>query len=254
VSRATARFGLPFDASVDGWRVDRLMATTTAFVAIMFAATIVWILWARFRHGAKHAAHYDPGDARKQMLKALALSAVIFFVVDGNLFVNGLRDLDQAFWNFRAVNADPRAVRIQVNAHQWAWDARYAGPDARFGTPDDIVTLNDIRVPVGAPIVLQLAATDVLHSFSLPNFRVKQDAVPGMINQLWWQARQTGVFEIACAQHCGVNHYKMRGKLTVLTSAAFAAWAAEASALSRENYDERDKTAHWAWDWDKATH
>jgi cytochrome c oxidase subunit 2 len=247
-----AQFGLPADASVDGWRVDRLMASTTVFVVIMFAATIIWILWAWLRHGKRHAAEYDQGNAGRQALKALALSAVIFLVVDGNLFVNGLRDLNQAFWNFGPVNANPRAVRIQINAHQWAWDARYPGPDNRFGTADDIITLNDIRVPVGVPVVIQLAATDVLHSFSLPNFRIKQDAVPGMINQLWWQAKETGVFDIACAQHCGVNHYRMRGKLTVLSPPEFDAWAAEASALSRESYDERDKSAHWAWDWDKA--
>ena len=118
------RFGLPADASLDGWRVDRLMASTTVFVVIMFVATIVWILWARARHGPTHSAHYDRGSAPKQMVKALALSAVIFVVVDGNLFVNGLRDLNEAFWNFGPVNANPRAVRIQINAHQWAWDAR----------------------------------------------------------------------------------------------------------------------------------
>ena len=247
-------FGLPHDASADGWRVDRLMASTTVFVALMFAATLFWILWAGTRHGARHRAEYDVGSAPKQIAKALSLSLIIFLVVDGNLFVNGLSDLDGAFWNFRAAAADPRAVRIEVNAHQWAWDARYPGPDGQFGTPDDIVTLNDIRVPQGVPIVVELAATDVLHSFSLPNFRVKQDAVPGTINRLWWQAKETGVFDIACAQHCGANHYKMRGTLTVLEPAAFEAWAAEASALSHEGYDPNDKTAHWAWDWDKANH
>ncbi len=247
-----ADFGLPHDASVDGWRVDRLMASTTVFVALMFAATLIWILWSGVFHGRKHRAQYDLGNAKKQVGKALALSLVIFAVVDGNLFVNGLRDLDQAFWNFRRAEADPRVVRIQINAHQWAWDARYAGPDGHFGTPDDIVTLNDIRVPVGVPVVMQLAARDVLHSFSLPNFRVKQDAVPGMINRLWWQAKETGVFDIACSQHCGVNHYKMRGKLTVLAPEAYAAWATEASALSQASYDPNDATAHWAWDWDRA--
>jgi cytochrome c oxidase subunit 2 len=246
--------GLPVDASVDGWRVDRLMASTTVFVGLMFAATLIIILWAAARHGAKHRADYDKGSARKQITRAVALSVVIFAVVDGNLFVNGLTDLNHAFWNFSAAEAHPGAVRIEINAHQWAWDARYAGPDGRFGTPDDIVTLNDIRVPLGAPVVVQLAATDVLHSFSLPNFRVKQDAVPGMINRLWWQAKQVGVFDIACAQHCGTNHYKMRGKLTVLEPAAYAAWAAEASALSQQGYDANDATAHWAWDWDKASH
>ena len=96
-------------------------------------------------------------------------------------------------------------MRVEVNAHQWAWDVRYAGPDGKFNTQDDIVTLNDMRVPVGVPVVLQLASSDVMHSFSLPNFRVKQDAVPGhdQPHLVPGQARP-GEFDIACAQHCGV--------------------------------------------------
>ena len=133
------------------------------------------ILWSSLLHNRKHRAHYDLGSARKQTLKALGLSVLIFAVVDGNLFINGLRDIDQAFWNFDAAEAHPQALRIQVNAHQWAWDFRYAGPDGKFNNQDDIVTTNDLRVPIGVPVVLQLAASDVLHSFSLPHFRVKQD-------------------------------------------------------------------------------
>jgi cytochrome c oxidase subunit II len=245
-------WGLPRDASVHGYRVDWLLASTSVFVLIMFLATLVWIVWSAIFHGRKHQAHYDRGDARKQVAKAAALSAVIFVVVDGNLFVNGLRDLDDAFWNFPAAEAHPGAVRIQINAHQWAWDARYPGPDGKFNTRDDIVTLNDLRVPVGVPVVMQLAATDVLHSFSLPNFRIKQDAVPGTINRLWFQAKETGRFDIACAQHCGVGHYKMRGQLTVLEGPAYAAWAAEASALSAESFDPADGPARWGWDWARA--
>lgn len=242
-------WGLPRDASVHGWRVDWLMNTTTVFVTIMFVATLVWILWASVRHGPRHRAEYDHGNARTQVIKAMCLSALVFGVVDGNLLVNGLADIDDAFWNYDKAEADPRVVRVQVNAHQWAWDFRTAGPDGRFNTRDDIVTTNDLRVPVNAPVVLQLAATDVLHSFSLPNFRVKQDAVPGMINRLWFQAKTTGTFEIACAQHCGVHHYKMRGLLTVLGEDEYRAWAATASALSSAAYDENDHGAQWGWDW-----
>jgi cytochrome c oxidase subunit 2 len=246
-------WGLPRDVSVHGWRVDWLMNTTSVFVVIMFAVTLGWIVWACLRHGPRRKADYDPGSARPQVVKAVLLSAVIFGVVDGNLLINGISDLDQAFWAFDEVEKDPRTVRIQDNAHQWAWDARYAGPDGKFNTADDIVSLNDIRVPVEAPIIVQLASTDVLHSFSLPNFRVKQDAVPGMINRLWFQARETGEFDIACAQHCGVHHYKMRGQLTVLSAHDFQAWAAQASALSQRAYDADDKTAHWGWDWARGT-
>lgn len=242
-------FGLPHDASVHGHRVDWLMTTTTVFVTIMFLITTGWILVACLRHGKNHKADYDLGSAKKSVVKALLLSCVIFFVVDGNLWINGMADLDEAFWNFSKAEAAPNAVRIEVNAHQWAWDARYAGPDGKFNTKDDIVTLNDIRVPVNAPVVLQIAATDVLHSFSLPNFRVKMDAVPGTINRLWFEAKETGVFDIACAQHCGVNHYKMRGRLTVLSAADYAAWAHEASELGARQFDPADKAAHWGWEW-----
>lgn len=244
-------WGLPHDASLYGWRVDWLMNTTSVFVIIMFVVTAIWILWACVFHGPKHRAHYDLGNAPKAVTKALILSGLIFFVVDGNLWIHGLADIDDVFWNFARADAAPNAVRIQVNAHQWAWDARYAGPDGKFNTRDDIVTLNDIRVPVNTPVVVQLGATDVLHSFSLPNFRVKMDAVPGMITRLWFQAKETGAFEIACAQHCGVNHYKMRGRLTVLPEPAYADWAREASELGARQYDPADTGAHWGWDWEK---
>jgi cytochrome c oxidase subunit II len=243
-------WGLPRDASLHGWRVDWLMATTTVFVAIMFGATVVWIAWACLLHGKRHRAVYDEGRARPAIIKALLLSGLIFVVVDGNLLLSGLADIDDVFWNADRA-ADPRAVRIEVNAHQWAWDARYPGPDGSFGTSDDILTLNDLRVPVGVPVVIQLASTDVIHSFSLANFRVKQDAIPGTINRLWFQAKETGAFEIACAQHCGTNHYKMRGVLTVLPQAEYEAWAAQASALSRRAHDPADKGAHWGWNWER---
>ncbi len=245
--------GLPKDVSVHGARIDALLWSTTIFVAIMFVVTIVWILWACLLHNRKRTADYDHGTAKPQILKALALSAVIFFVVDGNLWWNGMDDLNHAFWNFDAAEASPNAVRIEVNAHQWAWDARYAGPDGKFNTQDDIVTLNDVRVPVNTPVIVQLAATDVVHSFSLPNLRIKQDAVPGQLNRLWFQAKETGVFDIACAQHCGTHHYKMRGKLTVLSEAEYAAWAREAQALSARAWDAADTTAHWGWDWSRGT-
>ena len=243
--------GLPKDVSVHGHRIDWLLASTTVFVAIMFVVTIVWILWACLRHGKRHKAEYDHGTAKPQMLKALALSTVIFFVVDGNLWWNGMDDLNEVFWNFDAAAASPDAVRVQINAHQWAWDFRYPGPDGKFNTKDDILTLNDLRIPVNRPVTIQIAATDVVHSFALPNLRIKQDAIPGQVNRLWFEAKETGQFEIACMQHCGTHHYKMRGLLTILSEAEYAAWTRQASEISARNYDPEDKGAQWGWDWDR---
>ena len=141
-------------------------------------------------------------------------------------------------------------MRIEINAHQWAWDARYAGPDGKFNTEDDIVTLNDIRVPVGAPVILQLASTDVIHSFYLPNFRVKQDAVPGhdqphvvprqgdgRVRDRLRPAlrRQPLQDEGPCSPCCRADEYD--------------AWASDSSRSGARGYDPKDTEAHWGWEW-----
>jgi cytochrome c oxidase subunit II len=241
--------GLPRDVSADGHRIDWLIKVTMGFVTILFVVMCVWMVWACVKHREGHKAEYDHGNARHQVRFAAGLSAVIFFVVDGNLWINSTMDVNSTFWNFDKAEAQPGAVKIEINGHQWAWDARYAGPDGKFNTKDDIVLLNDIRVPVGVPVVLELASTDVIHSFYLPNFRVKQDAMPGMINRMWFQAQKEGEYDIACAQHCGTNHYKMKALLTVMSPEAYAKWAAEASANGARVFNEDDKDSHWGWEW-----
>ncbi len=245
------QWGLPRDASVDGHLIDWLFHVTLLFVAILFLIMCVWMVWACVAHGRKHEAHYEHGDARSHVAVALAISALIFLVVDGNLFYNSVVDLRDAFWNWSYAEGHPKAVRIEVNAHQWAWDARYAGPDGKFNTADDIVTLNDLRIPAETPVIVELASTDVIHSFYLPNFRVKTDAVPGQVNRLWFRAKPDalGEYDIGCAQHCGVHHYKMKGKLTVVSMADYETWARNASALSQRAWDESDTDAHWGWEW-----
>ena len=119
---------------------------------------------------------YEALVARRSRL-GWTLSAVIFLIVDGNLWWNSVVDLDEEIWNFGKVTANEDTVRIEVNARQWAWQARYAGADGEFATPDDVTTLNTIPVPVDTPILVHLASPDVIHSFYLPNLRQKMDAV-----------------------------------------------------------------------------
>ena len=73
--------------------------------------------------------------------------------------------------------------------------------------------------------------------------------MPGMINKLWFQAKETGEFDIACTQHCGTYHFKMKGKLTILEQADYDAWHKEAQINSERDYDESDAQAHWGWKW-----
>ncbi|MHB1844248.1 MAG: cytochrome c oxidase subunit II [Deltaproteobacteria bacterium] len=237
--------GLPPDASADGYRIDDLIRETLVF--IMFAIMVAWMVVACLLHGRKHVASYV--HMSKGGTKVTLAIIGVLVLADGGLYVRSLADMNDIYWNFGAVEKMPGLIRIEVNAHQWAWQGRYAGPDGKFGTPDDIVTLNDFRVPVGKPVLVQLVSTDVIHSLYLPNFRVKQDAMPGMVNKLWFRPTEPGEYEIGCAQHCGVNHYKMRALLTVLPQADYDRWAAEATANSQRGYDPQDPIAHWGWDW-----
>jgi cytochrome c oxidase subunit 2 len=219
------------------------------FVVLLFVIMTIWMAVAVVKHGKDHTADYDHGDGKKQVVFALAMSSTIFLVVDGNLFVNSTWDTHVAFWNFEKAEKDPKRIRVQINARQWAWDVRYAGPDGTFNTEDDIVTLNDLRIPVDAPVIIHIASSDVIHSIYLPHLRQKIDAVPGTVNRLWFQAKKTGRYEMACAQHCGMAHYKMSGVVTVLPQDEYATWAARASANSVRAFDPKDKAAHWGWPW-----
>ena len=104
---------------------------------------------------------------------------------------------------------------------------RYAGADGHFGTPDDITTINQLHLPVGTPVLIKLQSKDVIHSFYVPEFRTKQDAVPGLPTQVWVQVTQAGQFEIRCAELCGLGHYRMKGFVTTEPSDAFQAWLTE---------------------------
>lgn len=247
--RPEAGLGLPRDVSVEGHRIDSLLFSTAILTTILFVIMVVWLVWALVVHrDGKHKAEYEPGDGKKNVTTAVMLSSVIFLIVDGNLFINAMIDVSEVFWNFPT---SEEAVRIEVNARQWSWGARYAGTDGEWNTADDIVTLNDVRVPVDTPVVLQLASVDVIHSFYLPNLRVKTDAVPGSVNHLWFEAKETGVYDIACAQHCGVHHYKMGGLLTVYSREDYDAWHDRASADAVRAFDPADEDAKWGWDWER---
>jgi cytochrome c oxidase subunit II len=248
---------LPRDASVNGHHIDWLLKITMAFVAILFVIMCIWILISAFKHNRKHTAEYDHGDSKHSVRVALILSAIIFFVVDGNLWVDSTLDVNKIFWNFAHADNHSEVVKVEVNAHQWAWDFRYPGADGKFDTravasEDDVIVLNELVVPVNTPVSLQLASVDVIHSFYLPNMRVKMDAVPGGINRLWFEAKDVGDYDIACAQHCGVAHYKMKGLLRVLSKEDYARWKKDAELMAPRYYNKDDLTAHWGWEWRKA--
>jgi len=120
--------------------------------------------------------------------------------------------------------AEKDAEVIQILGRQFEWRMRYAGPDGVFGTKDDITKLGELHVPVDRHIIVKLRTMDVLHSFWLPNARIKQDLVPGLTIPQWFKLFKTGTYEIVCAELCGIGHTRMRGVLKVDTQEEYRAW------------------------------
>jgi cytochrome c oxidase subunit 2 len=219
---------LPHDASLHGHRVDAVLAYLTVSTGLAFGTMAAVLMVAvLFHRGRKRQAHYTHGAGARDRLVAAVAAAIVLFGIDAVAVVRTSEQLRMGFWRYP--DADPRAVRVQVTGQQWAWSFRYPGADGRFNTDDDILTLNELRVPVGRPAYLQLTSKDVVHSFYLPNFRNKIDVIPGAITRMWFQPQEIGTFEIACAQHCGAWHYKMRGELTVMEDDAFSRWSVRAA-------------------------
>ncbi len=246
--------GLPRDASTHGARIDEVLEFSHLTDGAMLGLVVLGLLWAVLCYGRKHTAVYDRGERWSAQLRTVLLVAVVALGVDGGLLYASEKGLREIFWNFEIPKANAETVRIEINAHQWAWDVRYPGVDREFATAtraskDDILVWNELWVPVDTPVHVQLTSSDVIHGFSLPNFRVKVDAMPGSVNQLWFAAKETGVFEFGCTQHCGTNHYKMRGQIHVLPVAEFREWEKRMGRLGELGFDETDVNARWGWDW-----
>ena len=126
------------------------------------------------------------------------------------------------------------AMPIKIHAKQFEWHISYPGPDGQLNTGDDLSVRNQLHLPVNKPVVADLTSEDAIHSFFIPAFRIKQDAVPGMTIRVWFQATDTGTFELACAELCGLGHYRMRAVATVHAEADYQRWLDERGRAAAE--------------------
>jgi cytochrome c oxidase subunit 2 len=209
---------LPETVSTFGPALDDLYYVILWITGIVFFATEITLVvfMVKYRHREGRKAEYIHGSN-----KAEVIWTVIPFVI-----VMGLAFYSKALWD-EIRDPDripPDSFPINVMASQFEWNATYAGADGQFGTSDDFVSRNLLHIPVDRPVVVYLEAEDVIHSFFLPDFRVKQDAVPGMMIPVWFQATRTGEFTLACAELCGLGHYTMDGRVVVDSEADFQSW------------------------------
>ena len=248
---AAVRIELPRDVSLDGHLVDRAIGYLTVTTGIAFAVALGVMLASLILHRARAGrtwAQHTHGNRRRDRALTFAMALILFVGIDVTLAVRANRDLDGRFWSYP--DHDPAALRVEVTARQWAWSFRTAGPDGRFGTPDDVVTLNELDVPVGRPVYLKLRSRDVVHSLYLPSYRFKIDAIPGSTTRAWFQAVEAGRTELGCAQFCGVSHYKMSGLLIAREEPDYGRWLARAQVDSQLRFDPAAGSAADAWDWE----
>ena len=211
-------------ASTFGPTLDNLWLVILWITGIVFFITeitlVVFLVKYRNREGRK--AEYSHGNN-----KAEVVWTVIPFVI-----VMALAFYSKGIWDdIRDPDRIPAgAYPIHVMGAQFEWSATYSGADGQFGTTDDFESLNVLHIPVDQPVVVQLEAEDVIHSFFIPEFRVKQDAVPGMSTPVWFEATATGEYTLACAELCGLGHYRMGGTVVVHSEADFQNWLAEQQA------------------------
>jgi cytochrome c oxidase subunit 2 len=232
--------GLPADVSLEGHRIDTLLLATHWMVGVLGIVALVWLFWSIARHRGNRPARYTRGTSRRAAAVPLGFGALMLVGVDGYLAWRSHHDLEVLELS-ADIERDPAAVRVQIGARQWAWDFRLPGSDGRFDTADDIYSVSELVVPVGQPVIYELASGDVVHSLYVPNLRVKRDAIPGSVNRGWFQVERAGRYEIACAQHCGVHHYKMRAVIRALAPQDFRSWVDIASADGRAVAAEEER-------------
>ena len=213
---------LPPNHSKIGIEIDHLFFLILGITGVAFIGTQLLLAYALWTSTARPGgrATYFHGSQRLEVIWTIIPSAILVFI--------GLYQLGPwAEIKFRA--SQPKVAPLaEITGRQFQWMIRYPGPDGRLDTPDDLHTVNDLRFVKKQDVVVYLRSKDVIHSFFIPELRIKQDAVPGLEIPVWFDCDEAGPYELVCAELCGWGHYKMRGMITVYaTQAEFDKWQAE---------------------------
>ncbi|MBX6313551.1 MAG: cytochrome c oxidase subunit II, partial [Isosphaeraceae bacterium] len=206
-----------------GREIDHLFLLILWITGLVFIGTQIALGWVTWRYAAdtSRRAEYFHGSQRLEVIWTIIPAAILVFIA---LYQMGT----WANAKFRS-NAPKVKPIARVTARQFQWLVQYPGPDGKIDTPDDLHLVNDLRFIKGQPTLIELKSRDVLHSFFLPQLRIKQDAVPGLTIPVWFDANKAGDYDLVCAELCGWGHYKMRAMVKVYDNQAqFDEWMAQA--------------------------
>jgi cytochrome c oxidase subunit 2 len=246
---------MPADASTHAADIDHMIVLVHWLMLVLFVGWGSFFLYVvvRFRKSANPKADYT--GAKGKMAKSIEVAVVVAEAV--LLFLYAI-----PAWATRVSAFPPEneAVVVRVVAEQFAWNIHYPGPDGKFGrtditlvsadnpmgldrrdpnAKDDITEINNLTLPANKPVLIHLSSKDVIHSFGLYDFRVKQDAIPGLDIPVWFIPNVTTdemrqrlnnpafQYEITCSQLCGLGHFRMRGFVDIKPQADFDKFMAD---------------------------
>lgn len=219
--------------------IDSTINITFIVTGIVFVLVNGFLVYCivKFRHKEGGRAHYEPENKKLEVILVSITAIGVIAMLAPGLFV----------WA-KFVAPPDGAAEVEVVGQQWRWSYRYPGDDGEFGSsdvshisvtnpfginPEDprgqddvLVDNNELRLPLDQPVKLLLRSKDVLHNFTVPQFRVKMDMVPGMVTFLWLTPTRTGEFEVLCEELCGLAHFAMRSRVVVDTESDFNTWLA----------------------------
>jgi cytochrome c oxidase subunit 2 len=204
-----------YAADIDGLvlLVGLLVGFWFILVEVIFFGLIVSY---RKRPGVK--AQYISGEEKHEK-RWIAVPHELVLLCDVVIIIAAVR-----VWVDVKQTLPPAQETVRVIAQQWAWSFVHPGPDGQLDTADDIKTVDELHVKVGTTYHFKLEARDVLHSFSVPVFRLKQDAIPGRVITGWFKPTRIGIHDIQCTEICGIGHALMPARIYIQSHADYAAW------------------------------
>jgi cytochrome c oxidase subunit II len=208
--------------------IDGLITFIAVIVGFWFVLVeVVFIgLIVAFREKKGVKAQYITGEEKHQK-RWIGIPHELVLLCDILIIIAAVR-----VWVNVKQTIPPAQETVRIIGQQWAWSFVHPGPDGKLDTADDIKTVDELHVKVGTVYHFKLEARDVLHSFSVPVFRLKQDAIPGRVITGWFKAKKTGIHDIQCAEICGIGHGLMPGRIVIQTPEEYAAWQSAQSATA----------------------
>ena len=200
--------------------IDGLILLVTILVGFWFFAAqgiFFWLIW-RFRARDGVPALYVTGK-EKHLKRWINIPHILVILCDVVIIAAAIK-----VWVGVKQVLPPPDAKVRIVGQQWVWTFVHPGVDGQLDTADDIVTTDDLHVEVGKTYHFLLESKDVLHSFSVPVFRLKQDAIPGRTITGWFRPTKTGAYDIQCAEICGIGHGVMTGRIHIDSAEEHASW------------------------------